>query len=274
MRVGPTQFRHLHDTVQDAAATLDLPEPPELYVVHDPRVQAYTLGVDGPWIVVTTGTLDLLDDEELRFVIGHEVGHVLSGHAVYRTMLYHLLRLTNGLAWMPLGYWGLRGIVAALEEWSRKSELSCDRAGLLVGQDVDAALRAQMKSAGGSRLHEMDTAAFLEQAAEYDGAGDLRDGVLKLLNLQGHTHPFAVLRAAELRRWVDSGQYDAIVRGRYPRRADDRASSVAEEATAAARSYRDRVNESADPLFGLLKDLGEAAAGAGERLFDRFGRRT
>ncbi len=274
MRVGPTQFRHLHDTVQDAAATLDLPEPPELYVVHDPRVQAYTLGVDRPWIVVTTGTLDLLDDEELRFVIGHEVGHVLSGHAVYRTMLYHLLRLTNGLAWMPLGYWGLRGIVAALEEWSRKSELSCDRAGLLVGQDVDAALRAQMKSAGGSRLHEMDTAAFLEQAAEYDGAGDLRDGVLKLLNLQGHTHPFAVLRAAELRRWVDSGQYDAIVGGRYPRRADDRASSVAEEATAAARSYRDRVNESADPLFGLLKDLGEAAAGAGERLFDRFGRRT
>ncbi len=51
VRVGPTQFRHLHDTVQDAAATLDLPEPPELYVVHDPRVQAYTLGVDrrGSW---------------------------------------------------------------------------------------------------------------------------------------------------------------------------------------------------------------------------------
>ncbi len=273
VRVGPAQFRDLHDVVRDAAATLDLPEPPELYVVQDPRVQAYTLGVDRPWIVVTTGMLDLMDAEELRFVVGHEVGHVLSGHAVYRTMLFHLLRLTRGLAWMPLGYWGVRAIIAALEEWSRKSELSCDRAGLLVVQDVDAALRAQMKSAGGSRLHEMDTTAFLEQAAEYDAAGDLRDGVLKILNLQGHSHPFAVLRAAQLRRWVDSGEYDAILGGTYPRRGEDRASSVTDEAAAAAQSYRERINESADPLFGLLKDLGETAAGAGERLFDRFGRR-
>ncbi len=271
--MGPAQFRDLHDVVRDAAATLDLPEPPELYVVQDPRVQAYTLGADRPWIGVTTGMLDLMDAEELRFVVGHEVGHVLSGHAVYRTMLFHLLRLTRGLAWMPLGYWGVRAIIAALEEWSRKSELSCDRAGLLVVQDVDAALRAQMKSAGGSRLHEMDTTALLEQAAEYDAAGDLRDGVLKILNLQGHSHPFAVLRAAQLRRWVDSGEYDAILGGTYPRRGEDRASSVTDEAAAAAQSYRERISESADPLFGLLKDLGETAAGAGERLFDRFGRR-
>ncbi len=273
VRVGPTQFRDVHDMVADAAATLDLPEPPELYVIHDPRAQAYTLGVDRPWIVVTTGMLDLLDAEELRFAIGHEVGHVLSGHAVYRTMLFHLLRLSRGLAWMPLGYWGLRAIIAALEEWSRKSELSCDRAGLLVGQDVDAALRAQMKSAGGSRLREMDTSAFLAQAEEYDAAGDVRDGVLKLLNMQGTTHPFAVLRAGEMRRWVDSGQYGRILAGDYPRRADDRTSSVSDEAAAAAQSYRDRMNESNDPLFGLLKDLGDAAAGAGGRLIDRLTRR-
>ena len=74
---------------------------------------------------------------------------MLSGHAVYRTMLFHLARLTARAVWLPLGYWGLRAIVAALEEWQRKSELSCDRAGLLVGQDSDAALRALMKSAGG-----------------------------------------------------------------------------------------------------------------------------
>lgn len=273
VRVGQSQFAEVHAIVQDAGKVLDLYDVPEVFVVQDPTVNAFTLGIDRPWIVVTTGALELFDDAELRFVLGHECGHVLSGHAVYRTMLFHLLRLSRGLAWMPLGYWGLRAIIAALEEWSRKSELSCDRAGLLVGQDVDAALRAQMKSAGGSRLREMDTSAFLAQAEEYDAAGDVRDGVLKLLNMQGTTHPFAVLRAGEMRRWVDSGQYGRILAGDYPRRADDRTSSVSDEAAAAAQSYRDRMNESNDPLFGLLKDLGDAAAGAGGRLIDRLTRR-
>jgi Zn-dependent protease with chaperone function len=272
VRVGETQFRNVHEMVRDAAYTLDVAEVPEVYVVQDPAVSAMTLGVDRPWIVLSSGALELLDEEELRFVIGHEVGHVLSGHAVYRTMLFHLLRLTRRAVWMPLGYIGLRALVVALEEWFRKSELSCDRAGLLVGQDSGAALRALMKTAGGSRLAEMDTDAFLAQAAEYDAAGDLRDGVAKILQLQGQTHPFAVPRAAELRRWVDAGDYERILGGDYPRRADDPSTSVREEARTAARSYKDKVSESADPLMGLVKDLGEAAAGAGSAILDRIGR--
>ena len=55
--------------------------------------------------------VDLLDAEELRTVVGHQLGHVLSGHAVYRTMLLHLLHLAARIAWMPLGYLGLRGII-------------------------------------------------------------------------------------------------------------------------------------------------------------------
>lgn len=274
VRVGETQFRHVHDLARDAARVLDLAEVPEVYVVQDPAVSAMTLGVDRPWIVLTTGTLDLLDEEELRFVIGHEVGHVLSGHAVYRTMLFHLLRLTRKAIWMPLGYIGLRALVAALEEWFRKSELSCDRAGLLVGQDPTTALRALMKIAGGSRIGDMDTDAFLEQAREYDAAGDLRDGVAKILQLQGQTHPFAVLRAAELSRWTEGEDYARILAGDYPRRADDPDTSLGDEARSAARAYKERVTESADPLLGVMKDLGEAAAGAGSALIDRLNRRS
>jgi Zn-dependent protease with chaperone function len=110
-------------------------------------VNAYTLGIDRPWIVVTTGALDLFDDAELRFVLGHECGHVLSGHGVYRTMLHQLMALAARVAWIPVGGWGLRAVVFALEEWQRAAELSGDRAGLLVVQDVDAALRAHMKTA-------------------------------------------------------------------------------------------------------------------------------
>jgi Zn-dependent protease with chaperone function len=269
VRAGENQFRDLHELVRDAAYTLDLPEVPELYVVQDPRVQASTLGIDRPFIVLTSGLVDLMDAEELRAVVGHEVGHILSGHAVYRTMLFHLTRLTTRSQWLPLGYWGLRAVVAALEEWQRKSELSCDRAGLLVGQDLDAALRALMKSAGGGRLREMNTEAFLAQAAEYESSGDLRDGVLKLLNLQGQTWPFAVLRVAELKRWADR----RILAGTYPRRADDPNAKVFDEVKATASAYSESMRRSTDPLFSVMRDLASDAASAGEKIFSRFGGR-
>ena len=95
----------------DGCYILDLPSVPELFITQDPTVNAMALGTDKPFIVVTTGLLDLMDAEETRFVVGHELGHVLSGHSVYRTMLYHLILLATRIAWMPLGYLGLRAII-------------------------------------------------------------------------------------------------------------------------------------------------------------------
>src|SRR5262249_38552973 len=93
VRASESQYRHLYDIMRDSAYILDLPEVPELYITQDPAPNAMTIGVDNPFIVVNTGLIDLLDDEELRFVVGHEVGHVLSGHAVYRTMAMILTNL-------------------------------------------------------------------------------------------------------------------------------------------------------------------------------------
>src|SRR5258708_11546774 len=107
-----------------------------------------TLGAQKRFMVITTGLVDLMDPEEARFIIGHELGHVLSGHAVYRTMLFHLVRLAARIAWMPIGYLGIRAIIWGLEEWYRKSELSCDRAGLLAGHDVEAARPALYENPG------------------------------------------------------------------------------------------------------------------------------
>jgi Zn-dependent protease with chaperone function len=273
VRTSDTQFRSLHDMGRDAAYILDLPRIPEIYVQQDPSVNAMAIGFDDPFIVVTTGLLDLLDEEELRFVVGHETAHILSGHAVYRTMLLILTRLATRVAWIPLGYIGLRAIVAGLEEWFRKSELSCDRGGLLVGQDPEAGMRALMKLAGGTRLHEMNIEAFLEQAREYDTAGDVRDGLLKVLNLLGTTHPFAVVRVAELDRWRRSGQYEAILAGDYPRREDDHNVKITDEVREAARSYRESWSQSQDPFIGVLRDVAEGAVSAGERIFNRFARR-
>jgi Zn-dependent protease with chaperone function len=273
VRASQEQFPHLYQLLLDGASVLDLPEVPELFISQDPIPNAMTLGSDKPFIVVTTGLVDLLDIEEMRFVIGHELGHALSGHAVYRTMLYNLTQLATRLAWFAIGYIGLRVIVAGLEEWYRKSELSCDRAGALAGQDPAAGRRALMKTAGGSRMSELSHDEFTRQAEEYDAVPDVREGLIKLLQLQGNTHPFAVIRFAELDRWVAEGDYARILEGDYPRREEDPDVSVGEEIKAGAKSYQDSWSRSSDPLVGLFKDVAEGAAGAGGKLFSGlFGR--
>src|SRR5215470_12863346 len=50
---------------------------------------------------------------------------------LYQTMLFHLVRLAARLALVPFAWIGLKAVIWGLEEWYRKSELSCDRAGLL-----------------------------------------------------------------------------------------------------------------------------------------------
>ena len=273
VRASQEQFPRLYELLLDGSSILDLPEVPELFISQDPIPNAMTLGSDKPFIVLTTGLVDLFDEEEMRFTIGHELGHALSGHAVYRTMLFHLTRLATRLAWFAIGYIGLRVIIAGLEEWYRKSELSCDRAGVLAGQDPAAGRRALMKTAGGSRMSELSHDEFHRQAQEYDAVPDVREGLIKLLQLQGNTHPFAVIRFAELDRWVADGDYDSILEGDYPRREDDPSVSVGEEIKAGAKSYQDSWNRSADPLVGLFKGVAEGAAGAGEKLFSGlFGR--
>jgi Zn-dependent protease with chaperone function len=262
VRVDERQFKTLHELRADCVRVLDAPVTPELFVLQDPQANAFTIGMDVPFIVLTTGLIELLDTEELRFVVGHELGHALSGHAVYRTMLMHLLRLASGVGWMPVGGWALRAIVAALMEWSRKSELSGDRAGLLCGQDVDASVRVHMKLAGGAMVPEMNHAAFLQQADDYDRTGDLRDGVLKLLNLELQTHPFSVLRAAELRRWIAGGDYDRILGGRYPLREHDKNTRISDEIRDAARAYRESFDQSEDPLVRTVRNLGRDVGAA------------
>jgi Zn-dependent protease with chaperone function len=273
VRASTDQFPELYALLLDGAAILDLPVVPELYITQDPQPNAMTLGSDKPFIVITTGLVDLLDAEEARYVIGHELGHALSGHSVYRTMLFHLTRLAARLAWFAVGYIGLRVIIAGLEEWYRKSELSCDRAGVLAGQDPAAARRALMKIAGGSRLSELSADAFHQQAREYDAVPDVREGLLKLLQMQGTTHPFAVVRFAELDRWMAEGDYETILAGNYPLREDDDQTSVSEEIRAAARSYQESWNRTSDPFIGLVKGVAETAAGGADRLFGMFTRR-
>lgn len=254
IRVDERQFADLHRLLLDAAHVLDVEEVPEMYVVADPFLNAVTVGLDKPIIVLNSALVDLLDAEELRFVIAHELGHAVSGHAVYRTMLAWLLQFSVVIASVPIGGLAARGIIAALQEWARKSELSADRAGLLATQDPATAYRVHMQLASGGHLDDLDSTAFFAQGQEYENTEDIRDSVLKLLITEQRSHPFAVVRAAELRRWVDSGEYAAFVGGDYPRRADDADAKVSEAARDAARSYTEAFSQTGDVLGKLAHD--------------------
>jgi Zn-dependent protease with chaperone function len=263
IRVSPRQYPRIHQLVAECATTLDVQPVPELYVQRDPIPNAMAVGLDKPVIVVTTGLLDLVDEDGLRFVVGHEVGHVLSGHAVYQTMLLQLINIAASLQWLPIGAWGLRAIIMGLGEWHRKAELTGDRAGLLCGQDPQAALRVHASLAGAENPDEMDVSGFLDQASEYESSGDVRDSLLKLLLITGQSHPLAALRAAELQKWAAGNDYRSILAGDYPRRSGDKDAPVSEDVKAAANAYKQAFSTSADPLFKVIGKVGSVAGGIG-----------
>ncbi|HYH33227.1 MAG TPA: M48 family metallopeptidase [Pseudonocardia sp.] len=271
IRVGPTQYRELHRLRLECAATLDLDPVPQVFVARNAEANAATLGMDEPFIVLNTGLLELLDTDSLRFVIGHEMGHVLSGHAVYQTMMVRLLDLQLAMSWMPVSALGLRAIRAALSEWYRKAELSCDRAGLLCTQDPRAALETHVVLAGGTRPADVDIPAFLQQADEYSSVDDVRDSLLKLRHTETLSHPLAVVRAAQLQRWAASVEYRAILAGDYPRREDSSSDHWSADLGSAARSYRDSAASSTDPLARIFAEVGQAVSSTAGRFRERFG---
>jgi Zn-dependent protease with chaperone function len=272
VRVDERNFARLHRLMHDVAATLDCQDVPELYVRADPAFNAYTIGMNKPIIVVFSGLVDLIgeDDDEMRFLLGHELGHAMSGHSVYRTLLMRLIGLTGILYAIPGGALGIRAITAALMEWSRKAELSADRAGLLAGQNPAAATRFHMKLASGGHIEDLDATSFFAQGNEYSETEDFRDSVLKLFLVENQTHPFAVVRSAELRRWTEAGDYTAILAGTYPRREDDSTAKVSEAAQEAAASYGETFRRTQDAVGNLVHDVAGFLGQARMWLDERF----
>ena len=236
VRVGPTQFPRLNAQFAEVCTTLDWDPRPELFVAQTPFANAGAYGMDRPFIVINSGAVRLLDEDEMRYLLGHELGHVMSGHALYHTLLVLLLHVS--LSALPfLAGVAILPIQLALLEWFRKSELSSDRAGLLATQDPIASLRLHLKFAGGGDMAEMDLNAFLAQAKEYEDAGGALDRIFKILGVMGRTHPFNTVRAAELQRWIEGGHYDRILRGEYTKRGPEAEQRPIETDIDEARDY-------------------------------------
>ena len=215
LKVTKDNYPQIYQYLEDACKILDLKDIPDLYIDWSYTINACTIGAENPIIILNSGLIDLCTDEEIMFIIGHEVGHIKSNH-----MLYHMMAQTINFVIdaIPGGSLLAGGLQYALYYWDRMSEFTADRAGLLCCQNQEAMIRAFIKMAG-LPIKEFDniqTNTFLQQSRDfqmldYDGMNK----VVKFLSIADSTHPWTVMRSSELLKWIDAGEYDKFVNKRY-----------------------------------------------------------
>jgi Zn-dependent protease with chaperone function len=271
VKIGERQLPDLWAAHLGVCRVLDTTDRYDLYVSSAVTANARTIGSQHPIIVFDASLLEQLGPGEQRAVLAHEVGHILSDHVMYMTALDILLRAGGNLPSL-LGL-PLRAVQAVLLEWVRAAELSCDRAATLAVRDPRIVCRTLMVTAGGLSADRLDLDAFMAQAMQYESWDDAHDRVTRFFYEIGATHSYAVRRVSEVMKWVQSGEYDRIIRGEYRRRGDDR--DVREEAGEAVLFYSERFRtlfrEIGDNVTSLGSQIGDASQQVADWLRSRSG---
>jgi len=220
LRITERQFPSLYKIFRKACEVLEVPEP-LLYVSTAPELNAYTACADQPIIKIYSYLLDILEEDEIMFVLGHELAHIKSRHLVY-TVLGELIS-TGVLRLIASTIPGLSVVYTPAEislnyafyQWMRASEYTCDRGGFLACQNFEASCRALMKLAGYSKTYanELSLEEFFAQTEAFDDVNETALGKIQQILLSfGQTHPWTVLRTRELKKFKDAGDYDKILR--------------------------------------------------------------
>ena len=196
IKVTERQFPSIYSIARECAETLDVAVP-QVYITNSPVVNAYTFGTnDDAFIVVHSALVDHFDADELKFVIGHETGHIQNKHVIYNTVLILLKTAASFLRYL------MPPAEVALQAWYRRAEVTCDRAGLLCCGDLEAASRTFLKMACGSKklYEELDVDEYLNQADEG------REGIGRLTELFA-SHPYLPKRIEAMRVFGESELY-------------------------------------------------------------------
>jgi hypothetical protein len=212
-RSQPTLYR----CYQETAKTLGLDNPPPLYM-HGTGFHLQTLGVEDPAITVPSMVGSFFELPEISFLFGRELGHLIADHLRFRAAAQAAVKMGDVAAGIgPFFSVPLDLLMNnKFHVWMRGSELTADRCGLLACQDIEACLRALMKSTGYPLRYaaEINTAALVEQAENYqerisDSSIDRR---LAWYNGIGRDNNYTVVRTHELLKWMRSGDYNTILR--------------------------------------------------------------
>lgn len=145
---------------------------------------------------VTAGALEQLDDRELQFVLGHELGHFLFGNNRLNALISHDKSNPSATVLPPLGE-------SLFLRWRKKAEISADRVGLMACGDFNAGARALMKTTFGlsERNLNLDIEALLKQIDELKGSPELMDEAFA-------SHPLLPIRLKALQLFALSGIRD------------------------------------------------------------------
>jgi Zn-dependent protease with chaperone function len=238
VRLGEDQIPELWADWNAVCARLDLPERYDLYLTQYPVTNAAAIGSQKPMVLVNSRCVDVLDELEVRTVLGHEAGHILSDHVLYITALNILILLSRGARLPFLAGLPLQAVMLALFEWFRAAELSSDRAATLVNRDPLVTCRTLMVLAGGVRSSRLNLDAFIQQANDYEEWSSGWDKLNRMRNDLWLTHSRPVKRVKEITEWVRSGAYDRIVAGEFPTR--DQQADARKEAGEAYEHYKER----------------------------------
>jgi Zn-dependent protease with chaperone function len=197
VKVSDRQFPRLHRLTKRCAETLHI-SMPQVYIVSNPSLNAATYGTnEESFIVIHSALVDHYSDEELLTVIGHECGHIHNSHVVYLTTLYYLTHFAGVFV-----QWAVQPALIALRAWSRRAEITCDRAGMLCSKSDVVSQRALTKLALGSRklYEEFNIDVFLEQYEEG------KDGMGRYMEVFA-THPWLPKRVLAMRVFAESALY-------------------------------------------------------------------
>jgi len=151
------------------------------HLVQSPVLNAFALGFSPPYTIVAHSAIrDALSPDEMRFILGHEIGHVFLGHTQVLSLI------------APFGN-TLPGLNLLFGFWQRKAELSADRAGLLACESIEAAISALAKvTCGPTAINRQTVESLLAQAKSVDES--IPDKFSELFG----THPFLTNRIKKL----------------------------------------------------------------------------
>lgn len=253
IKLSDKQLPHIYSLYQDTLTSFDIKIRPDLYIRQFPIINALTVGSSKPVVIVNSGLVSHLRENELHAVFGHETGHILSEHVHYATVLTILQRLaSSGLS--SVGRMPIQGLLMVMSEWYRCTELSCDRAAAIAVDDPLPVCRLLMSTAGGG-VKDLNLDAFLAQANEFLENTDLFARHNRWVNELGRSHPYTVRRVGELMRWVQEGEFDRIRSGNYVRRGQEPPPS--EQLKAATEHYKQRFSEILDRVAGGIGKLAD-----------------
>jgi len=213
----PNEINILHN----ACNILGLIETPEMYILDDPYIGARTFGVKRPIIILNSGSLDKLNDNELLFLLGHEIGHIKSKHILYHQldMFFPMLASALGNVTFGLSKIPTMAIQVAVSRWSRASDLTSDRAGLLACQDINTSIDVFMKISGIPNKYygKIQRRDFIEQLKDFNDFdfGTIDKMILLMTASFGNSvnivNQYSLTRSAFLLKWHKNGEYQNLL---------------------------------------------------------------